>query len=242
MGSSTNNLQSTVDSLSFTSSSFLSSFNFELLVSSASLGFAATFLLTTLYTLVKLSSSIPSSDDLDGQGGTVCPFDSLASLFNDPTSNDKNICIIPDRTNKSGCYVPEPGREMVVRRCFDINPASKNDPERDGARVHSEWKELKSKLSVYLADFLHSVNQDAENLTDEQCTFLERHGGVKDVYFYAFTIFTSNDFNYLGKALPKEAQLDTGALGEHETLEDRVAKELAKRKERAEARKRQRAA
>jgi hypothetical protein len=89
---------------------------------------------------------------------------------------------------------------------------------------------------------LHLVNQDAENLTDEWCTFLERHGGVKDVYFYAFTIFTSNDFNYLGKALPKEAQLDTGALDEHETLEDRVAKELAKRKERAEARKRQRAA
>jgi hypothetical protein len=148
MGSSTNNLQSTVDSLSFTSSSFLSSFNSELLVSSTSLGFAATFLLTTLYTLVKLSSSTPSSDDLDGQGGTVCPFDSLASLFNDPTNNDKTICIIPDRTNKSGCYVPKPGMEMVVRRCFDINPASKNDPERDGARVHSEWKELKSKLSV----------------------------------------------------------------------------------------------
>ena len=97
-------------------------------------------------------------------------------------------------------------------------------------------------MSIYHADFMHSGNQDAENLTDECCTFLERRGGVEDVYFYAFTIFTSDDFNYLGKALPKEVQMDTGALDEHETLEDRVAKELAKRKERAEARKWQHAA
>jgi hypothetical protein len=45
---------------------------------------------------------------------------------------------------------------------------------------------------------------------------------------YAFTIFSSDDFNYHGKALPKEAQIDTGAIDENETLEDRVAKELAK--------------
>ena len=37
-------------------------------------------------------------------------------------------------------------------------------------------------------------------------------------------------FNYVGKALPKEVQMDTVALDEHETLEDRVAKELAMRK------------
>ena len=62
------------------------------------------------------------------------------------------------------------------------------------------------------------------------------------MYFYAFTIFTEDDFNYLGKALPKEVQMDTGALDESTTLEDRVAQEIAKRKERSEARKRQRAA
>jgi hypothetical protein len=65
---------------------------------------------------------------------------------------------------------------------------------------------------------------------------------VEDVYFYAFMILTSDDFNCLGKALPKEAQMDTGAIVKNETLEDRVTKELAKHKERAEARKRQRAA
>jgi hypothetical protein len=127
-------------------------------------------------------------DDRNGQGATVCPFDSLASLSNDPTNNYKNACIIPDKTGKSGYYVPEPGMEMVARRCFDINPASKNHPDRDGAWVHSKWKELKSKLSVYHADFMHSGNQDAENLTDEWCTFLERRGGVEDASFYSFTI------------------------------------------------------
>jgi hypothetical protein len=69
--------------------------------------------------------------------------------------------------------------------------------------------------------------------------FLEKHGGVEDVYFYAFTIITYDDFNYLGKALLREVQMDTGALDESDNLDDRVAKELAKRKERAEARRHQ---
>jgi hypothetical protein len=52
---------------------------------------------------------------------------------------------------------------------------------------------------------------------------------MEDVYFYAFTIFTSDDFNCLGKALPKKAQMDTRAIDENEALEDRVAKELGKK-------------
>jgi hypothetical protein len=94
---------------------------------------------------------------------------------------------------------------------------------------------------MYHADFMQSGNQDAENLVDEWCTFLERHGGVEDVYFYAFTIFTSDDFNFLGKALPYDVQMDTGLIDES-NLEDRVAKELAKQKDRSEAQKRQRLA
>jgi hypothetical protein len=61
-------------------------------------------------------------DDCDGQGGTVCPFDSLASLFNDPTNHYYNACVVQNQADESGCYVPEPGMEMVARRCFDINP------------------------------------------------------------------------------------------------------------------------
>ena len=94
---------------------------------------------------------------------------------------------------------------------------------------------------MYHADFMQSGNQDAENLVDEWCTFLERHGGVEDVYFYAFTIFTSDDFNFLGKALSYDIQMDTFLLDES-NLEDRVAKELAKQKDRSEARKWQRLA
>jgi hypothetical protein len=80
-------------------------------------------------------------DDRDGQGGTACPFDSLASLFNDPTNIFANTCIIPDRANESGCYIPEAGMEMVARQCFEINPSPKNHPVRDGAWLHSKWKE-----------------------------------------------------------------------------------------------------
>jgi hypothetical protein len=38
----------------------------------------------------------------------------------------------------------------------------------------------------------------------EWCTFIEFHGSVEDMSFYAFTIFIDDDFNYAGKALPKE--------------------------------------
>ncbi len=51
----------------------------------------------------------------DGQGGTVYPFDSLASFFNDPTNIYTNTCIIPDRANENGCSIPEAGIEMVAR-------------------------------------------------------------------------------------------------------------------------------
>ncbi len=72
---------------------------------------------------------------------------------------------------------------------------------------------------------------------DEWCTFLERCGGVEDVYFYTFTSFTSNDFNFLSKALPKDVQMDTGLIEESHRIEERVTKELTKWKERSEARK-----
>ena len=99
---------------------------------------------------------------------------------------------------------------------------------------------MKSKLTAYPADFMHPGNQDAENLVDEWCIVLERRGGVEDVYFYAFTIFTSDDFNFLSKALPKDVQMDTGLIDESNRIEDRDAKELAKWKERSEAGNRQR--
>jgi hypothetical protein len=51
---------------------------------------------------------------------------------------------------------------------------------------------------------------------------------VEDVYFYAFMILTSDDFNCFGKALPKGAQMDTRSIDENETLEDRVAKSWQK--------------
>jgi hypothetical protein len=38
---------------------------------------------------------------------------------------------------------------------------------------------------------------------------LERCGGIEDVYFYALTYINSENFNFLGKALP--AGIHTGA-------------------------------
>lgn len=108
-------------------------------------------------------------DERDGQGSTVCPIYSLVSLFNDSTINYKNVCIIPDSTDESGCYVPEPGIEMVARSSF-VLISILHQRIIQIEMVHgfcSKWKELKSKQCVYHADFMRSGNQDAENLTDD---------------------------------------------------------------------------
>jgi hypothetical protein len=68
-----------------------------------------------LWSAVLGGKSRTQVDDHDGQGGTVCPFDSLAGLFNDPTNIYANTCIIPNRTDESCCYIPEADMKMVAR-------------------------------------------------------------------------------------------------------------------------------
>ncbi len=41
-------------------------------------------------------------DDHNGQGGTVFPFDSLASMFNVPTNLYENACIVPKQMDGNG--------------------------------------------------------------------------------------------------------------------------------------------
>jgi len=46
-------------------------------------------------------------DDQDGQGGNVCPWKSLANLFNDPTNSYTNVCVVLNQMDESGCSVLE---------------------------------------------------------------------------------------------------------------------------------------
>ena len=72
-----------------------------------------------------------------------------------------------------------------------------------------------------------SGNQDAENIYDEWARFAAPFN--LDVVYYARALFTDQDMDLLGKALPKEAQRDIGVIDPNNTY-DRRAAEASERK------------
>jgi len=184
-------------------------------------------------------------DDKDRHGGIVDPYDDLASLFNDPNNKYQNACAIPGALDNSGMYVPaQPGMGLLAKQCGAINPNPSGRPIRDGSWIRNKWKEIKSTLTVYFQRYMKFGNQDGEHPYDEWVKFLDNGGtGVPLIAYYSICIFTVHDFNLMGKAIPREAQMDTGLIDPDITEEDRVKTYLEKkRRESAEARKRQRAA
>eukprot|EP01039_Chlorochromonas_danica_P015809 gene15809-18633_t len=145
--------------------------------------------------------------ELDDKSGcaTEDPYAKLADKVNDPNTKYTNVSVIPGKLDMNGCICPTPKMELIAARCFDIDPSAPNRPLRDGGWIRTKYKEMKSKLSVAYSNFTRSGNQDAENPYDEWIPFAD-----DDVIVYARAIMTKSDFEYLGKALPCDAQMDTG--------------------------------
>ncbi len=49
--------------------------------------------------------------------GILYPYKSLSSLCNGLAEIYTNACVIPNRTDESGCYFPEPILEMAANSC-----------------------------------------------------------------------------------------------------------------------------
>ena len=167
--------------------------------------------------------------ELDDRTGAVFedPYSKLAEKFNDPSNIYQNATIIPGKIDAHGCYCSAPGMESLAFKCYDIDPSMPTRPLRDGGWLRTKFKELKTAITKCYARFLRSGNQDADNIYDEWALFAD-----DDVTLYSKAIMTKADMEYLGKAIPEEAQSDTGVIDENDSLE--------KRAERAAARKRQR--
>jgi hypothetical protein len=96
--------------------------------------------------------------------------------------------------------------------------------------------------TVFVA-YRQSGNQDGEIKCDLWPAYAQNpvlSGG--DVVTYSAVLFTSNEYNLLGKQIPEKAGRDTGAIDPNETYEDRLSRFAAEKETSAEARKRQRLA
>mmetsp|Transcript_20610 Transcript_20610/g.18760 ORF Transcript_20610/g.18760 Transcript_20610/m.18760 type:complete len:265 (+) Transcript_20610:452-1246(+) len=156
-----------------------------------------------------------------------------AEKFNDYNRYSyKNACIIPNALDSIGCYKPVIGMESIATLCHDINPSMSGRPIRNADWLKTQYKELKTKLTVIYNNYHRSGNQDAENVYDEWVRFSTQFSN--DVLTYARAILENTVLDNLGKALPNEVQMDTGALKTSNYEEIRQAKAESRKKSRIE--------
>ncbi len=112
------------------------------------------------------------------------------------------------RLTSAGTYVAITGMQAIADYCHDFNPSNSDRPIRNAHWIRSKYKELKGKISVCFNNYHLSGNQDAENVYDEWIKFSSVFNA--DIIHYARAIFTDTEMNHIGRALPVEAQRDTG--------------------------------
>ncbi|KAJ1392411.1 hypothetical protein B484DRAFT_408491 [Ochromonadaceae sp. CCMP2298] len=98
-------------------------------------------------------------------------------------------------------------------------------------------------MTLVFVAYRQSGNQDGEIMYDLWPSYAQNpafNGG--DVATYSAVLFTSNEYNLLGKQIPEKAGRDTGAIDPNNTYEDRLSQFAAEKETSAEARKRQRLA
>jgi len=172
-----------------------------------------------------------SRPELDNKSDDLDPWNLLAEKFNDyETFHYQNLCIVPNKLNAAGCSIPVPKMQAIAALCHDINPSMPGRPLRDGGWVRIQYRELKGKISLCFNNYRRSGNQEEENPYDEWVKFSTFMNN--DVITYARVLFSDEIMDQLGRALPKDLQRDTGAITIDDTYEIR--------KEKAQARKRQR--
>jgi len=85
----------------------------------------------------------------------------------------------------------------------------KDRPVRDGGWLRDTYKYLKGRISLIFINRHDSGNQDAENEYDEWYKFACRFN--EEIMIYAIAVIPGPLMDQLGRALPLEAQKDTGA-------------------------------
>jgi hypothetical protein len=86
-----------------------------------------------------------------------------------------------------------------------MNPTDSSRPSREAEWIRSQYKEMRSKLTLVREKIKRSGNQENENKYDEWVKFCEG----SDVIAYAKSVLSDDIMDQFGKALPGENQSDT---------------------------------
>jgi hypothetical protein len=120
----------------------------------------------------------------------------------------------------NGCHVFVADMEAIASLCCEMNPNDTSRPSRDVEWIRSQYKEIRSKITLVRERIKRSGNQENENTFDEWVKFCEGN----DVTAYARSVLTEDIMDQFGKALPNDNQSDTGATKQALTAEEHARK------------------
>jgi hypothetical protein len=120
----------------------------------------------------------------------------------------------------NGCHVFVADMEAIATLCCEMNPNDTSRPSRDVEWIRSQYKEMRSKITLVRERIKRSGNQENENTFDEWVKFSEGN----DVTAYARSVLSEDIMDQFGKALPNDNQCDTGATKQALTAEEHARK------------------
>jgi hypothetical protein len=88
--------------------------------------------------------------------------------------------------------------ESITNLCADLNPTDSSRPVRDAGWLRTQFKALRSSITVVRENFKRSGNQDLENTYDEWVKYCS-HGS--DVVVYSRCVLSDELMDAFGKAL-----------------------------------------
>lgn len=149
-----------------------------------------------------------------GQDEASCWIE-LASAFNDYSNNVyTNTCICIDKISPAGDKIAVPGLERIFEHCHDLDPSSANRPERDAKWIRSNYRDLKTAITLTSEKYRRSGNQNGEHEYDEWVSF----SGGQDVVTYARALFNDVEMQQIGRAIRSDISRDTGALPKQDAI------------------------
>lgn len=168
---------------------------------------------------------------LDADMADADPWNRLAEKFNNYEQYKyHNATVKMGVQSSAGLYVAEIGLESIALECHELNPSSPGRPLRDASWVRTQFRDLKTKISVCYNNYRRSGNQDAENRGDAWIKYSKTFNN--DVVTYAISLLDDGLLDQMGRALPLEVQRDTGALDQEDSYDNRVAKAQARKRQR----------
>ena len=99
----------------------------------------------------------------------------------------------------------------MATRCWELEPTDLDRPQRDVSWIRDKMSEIRKEVTKINSKYHQSGQMEAENCNVEWLKFCSNSF---DWVAYAFCVLVDGSMDQLGKEKPRDAQKDTGALGD----------------------------